>query len=76
MKRKLITGEIVDLTAEEIAMRQADESMFQRDLYKHQRAAAYGSIAEQMDMQYWDSINSTTTWKDHIASVKAAFPKP
>ena len=36
----------------------------------------YASIAEQLDMQYWDSINGTTKWKDHIAAVKAKYPKP
>jgi hypothetical protein len=28
------------------------------------------------DMQYWDSVNGTTTWKDHVAAVKAKYPKP
>jgi hypothetical protein len=27
-------------------------------------------------MQYWDSVNGTTTWKDKIAEVKADNPKP
>ena len=40
------------------------------------RAAAYPSYQEQMDMQYWDSINGTTTWKDAIAKVKSDNPKP
>ena len=40
------------------------------------RAAAYPSLQEQMDMQYWDSINGTTTWKDAIAKVKSDNPKP
>lgn len=44
--------------------------------YKYQRQLAYKSIEEQLDMQYWDSINGTTTWKDHINQVKAAYPKP
>ena len=39
------------------------------------RATAYASTGDQLDMQYWDSVNDTTTWKDHIASVKAQFPK-
>jgi len=33
------------------------------------RIAAYGSWREQLDMMYHD------TWKDHVASVKAANPK-
>tara|TARA_R100001163_G_C5007454_1_gene154492 strand:+ start:427 stop:729 length:303 start_codon:yes stop_codon:yes gene_type:complete len=40
------------------------------------RQDAYGSIADQMDMQYWDEVNSTTTWKDHVAKVKSDNPKP
>jgi len=45
------------------------------DQYKFDRQQAYASLAEQLDMQYWDSVNGTTTWKDHIASVKAQYPK-
>jgi uncharacterized membrane-anchored protein len=44
--------------------------------YQRDRAEAYASIADQLDMQYWDSVNGTTTWADHIAAVKAAHPKP
>tara|TARA_Y100000004_G_scaffold113872_1_gene127917 strand:- start:5518 stop:5832 length:315 start_codon:yes stop_codon:yes gene_type:complete len=40
-----------------------------------QRQLAYGSIADQLDMMYWDNVNGTTTWKDHIAQVKTEFPK-
>ena len=44
--------------------------------YARNRATAYASTGDQLDMQYWDSVNDTTTWKDHIASVKDQFPKP
>jgi hypothetical protein len=44
--------------------------------YAQNRAAAYPSLQEQLDMQYWDSVNGTTTWADAIAAVKAANPKP
>ena len=44
--------------------------------YARNRATAYASIADQLDMQYWDSVNDTTTWKDHVASVKNQYPKP
>jgi hypothetical protein len=27
-------------------------------------------------MQYHDAVDDTTTWKDHVAAVKAAHPKP
>jgi len=43
--------------------------------YARNRATAYASTGDQLDMQYWDSVNNTTTWKDHIASVKDQFPK-
>ncbi len=44
--------------------------------YARDRAAAYPPIGDQLDMQYWDSLNGTTTWADAIAAVKAAHPKP
>ena len=36
----------------------------------------YAGIGEQFDQQYQDLLNGTTTWKDAIAAVKAAHPKP
>jgi len=44
--------------------------------YKSDRAAAFASIGDQLDMQYWDKKNGTTTWVDHVAKVKADNPKP
>jgi len=43
--------------------------------YKRNRAKEYPSIQEQLDMQYWDSVNGTTTWKDAITKVKTDNPK-
>ena len=40
------------------------------------RQAAYASIGDQLDQQYWDAVNGTTTWKDAIAKVKSDNPKP
>ena len=45
------------------------------DQYKIDREVAYPSIQEQLDMQYWDNVNGTTTWKDEIAKVKLDNPK-
>ena len=39
------------------------------------RAMAYDSVVHQLDMQYWDLVNGTTEWKDHIAKVKSDIPK-
>jgi len=45
------------------------------DSKQYQRDRQYPSLAEQADMQYWDSVNNTTVWLDTIAAVKAAYPK-
>ena len=43
--------------------------------WKVNREKAYGDIEEQLDMMYWDKVNGTTTWKDHVAKVKSDNPK-
>ena len=63
----------VDAWADAELARQLDE---EANGYKVARQNAYASIQEQLDMQYWDSVNGTTTWKDHIAQVKDDNPKP
>ena len=52
-------------------------------LYQKQRTGEAGTtdtiylpLAEQLDMQYWDLVNGTTTWKDHVKAVKDKYPKP
>lgn len=81
---KVVDGVQVDLTAEEVEAtlntwaeneraRQLDE---EANGYKVARQNAYASIQDQLDMQYWDNVNGTTTWKDHIAQVKSDNPKP
>jgi len=44
--------------------------------YSRKRVKQYATIQDQLDMQYWDNVNGTTTWKDHIAKVKSDNPKP
>ena len=44
--------------------------------YKQARQEAYASYGDQLDMQYKDLLDDTTTWKDHIAQVKSDNPKP
>lgn len=43
--------------------------------YKELRGAAYPPFQEQFDMQYWDGVNGTTTWKDEIQRIKGLYPK-
>ena len=59
-----IEAKMVELQAE------YDANQYQRD-----RATAYPSIQEQLDMQYWDKVNGTTNWEDAIAKVKSDNPK-
>jgi gentisate 1,2-dioxygenase len=59
-----IDAEMVRLQAE------YDAKQYQRD-----RALAYPSLKEQLDMQYWDSVNGTTVWQDTINAIKAKYPK-
>jgi hypothetical protein len=40
------------------------------------RRSAYGDIGNQLDMQYHDSVDGTSTWKDHVAKVKTDNPIP
>tara|TARA_Y100000310_G_scaffold32774_1_gene31036 strand:- start:228 stop:518 length:291 start_codon:yes stop_codon:yes gene_type:complete len=43
--------------------------------YARKRQAEFPSVGDQLDMQYHDQLNGTTTWKDAIAKVKADNPK-
>ena len=40
------------------------------------RRNAYGDLGSQLDMQYHDNVDGTTTWKDHVEAVKTANPIP
>ena len=53
----------------------AVDAEYAKQDYVEKREIAYPTIEEQMDMQYWDSVNGTTTWKDAIAKVKTDNPK-
>ena len=44
--------------------------------YARNRVRAYPSWQEQMDMQYHDAVDGTTTWQDAVQAVKDAHPKP
>jgi hypothetical protein len=43
--------------------------------YQRDRAKAYPSIQEQLDLQYWDKINNTNNWEEAINAVKQKYPK-
>ena len=43
--------------------------------YSRDRKEKYDQL-NQDEMRYDDMINNTTTWRDSIAAIKAAHPKP
>lgn len=43
--------------------------------YKNLRADNYAAITEQLDMLYWDKVNGTNVWMQHINAVKTKFSK-
>ena len=70
-------GTAVELVQSEIdAARTALDTEYSNSEYSRKRAEEYFTLEEQLDMQYWDAVNGTTTWKDHIAAVKSKYPKP
>tara|TARA_R110000803_G_scaffold39641_2_gene85530 strand:- start:6456 stop:6872 length:417 start_codon:yes stop_codon:yes gene_type:complete len=64
-KSVTVTSTVIDKTADDLSEER-----------KANRVVAYGSFGSQLDMLYWDGKNGTTVWADHIATVKAANPKP
>ena len=77
---KQVNNETMEFSDADYAQAKIDRGNFkweeQQFGYIDARQEAYGSIADQLDMQYWDGVNSTTTRKDHIAKVKSDNPKP
>jgi hypothetical protein len=81
---KQVNGTSRTLTVEEQAQRDGDSAAsdvkradyIANHQYKDERRQSYPSIGDQLDMIFWDQINGTTTFKDHVAKVKAAHPKP
>lgn len=73
-----IDGEVAyDADGNEVSYdNDAVEALILSKVYIEDRSRAYPSIQEQLDMQYWDGVNGTTTWADAIAAVKTAHPKP
>tara|TARA_R100000278_G_C5378079_1_gene131442 strand:+ start:131 stop:433 length:303 start_codon:yes stop_codon:yes gene_type:complete len=77
---KSVNGVVSEFTDEDYAQAKTDlaNSKWNKQQfgYIQARQIAYGSLSDQLDMQYWDLVNDTTTWKDHVAKVKSDNPKP
>ncbi len=62
------------IPANEILAKQI-ELQAEYEAKKYQRDRQYPSIADQLDMLYWDKVNGTENWLNSISSVKNRFPK-
>ena len=51
------------------------QAVYDAQLYARTRKAKY-DLLNQDEMRYDDLVNNTTTWRDGIAAIKAAHPKP
>ena len=66
-----------DFTWEQVSAKKAElQTDYDNKQYQRDRADAYPSIQDQLDMQYHDAVDGTTTWKDAVAKVKSDIPKP
>jgi len=88
---KMVDGVSIDLTTDEYntTIDGWAQSSFDKEVeaaliadggtsakYAQYRRDAYPSIGDQLDMQYHDLVDSTTTWRSAIAAVKTKYPKP
>ena len=68
---------VAQQTAEQLdAVDSAADLSERQDAARAARRNAYGDLGSQLDMQYHDAVDSTTTWKDHVAKVKSDNPIP
>jgi hypothetical protein len=69
-------GETTPISNEDILAKQTElQTAYDAKEYQRKREKEYPSIQEQLDMQYWDKVNGTSTWQDAIAKVKSDNPK-
>tara|TARA_R110000824_G_C14660837_1_gene617792 strand:- start:115 stop:414 length:300 start_codon:yes stop_codon:yes gene_type:complete len=66
-------GNPTNITNQQITDKQSEIEI--RDAHIDPRVKAYPSIEDQLDMQFHDQVNDTTTWKDGIQAIKDANPK-
>jgi len=51
------------------------QGVYDGQAYARTRKAKY-NLLNQDEMRYDDLVNNTTTWRDGIAAIKVAHPKP
>lgn len=73
-----LTGEKSEtpFTAEENQKKDAEEAAYLASLkYSDKRRLEYPTIADQLDLIYWDSVNGTNNFTETIGQIKAKYPK-
>ena len=64
------------IPANQILAKQIElQAEYEAKQYQRDRQTQYPSIADQLDMLYWDKVNGTANWLKSIESVKNKFPK-
>ena len=68
---------LVPINNDDLLVLRASQLKAEQDLltYSDKRKAKY-DLLNQDEMRYDDLINNTTTWRDGIAAIKVAHPKP
>ena len=79
MDTKMVNGVVVDMTPEDINIREAEKVRDEKEAkeylkvkYKDDRKMAYDPIPEQLDQIY----HNIDDWKAKIKAVKDKYPKP
>jgi hypothetical protein len=79
MDTKMVNGVVVEMTPEDIKIREAEKVKDEKEAkeylkikYRDDRKMAYDPIPEQLDQIYHDIDG----WKAKIKSVKDKYPKP
>ena len=69
-------GNPTNITNQQITDKQAElQAEYDTKQYQRDRKKEYPSWQDQMDLQYWDKINNTSTWQDAVQAVKDKYTK-
>ena len=69
-------GNSISIDESKVSAKQAElQAEYNAQAYARSRATEYPSIQEQLDLQYWDKVNSTDKWGEAVKAVKDKYPK-
>jgi len=70
------TGNPRGITKDQIQEKLSElQAAYDAQAYARARETEYPSIQEQLDLQYWDKVNSTSKWDEAVKAVKDKHPK-